>query len=140
MLGLSIRQPWATLIAAGPKTMEVRKWKGCPLNAIGKEVAIHAGRKIDNSAPMDVRRMAFEVSGAWQRDTGGIIGRAILVDVIRFTMQTFEDRYEEHLNPPSWFEDGLIGLAFADAVRFRRVIPCRGQLGFFDVPDDLLGR
>jgi len=140
MRALSIRQPWATLIVAGQKTIEVRKWKGCPATPIGKQIAIHAGQRIDNSAPTVVRRMAFEISGAWQGCTGGIIGRATLVSVIRFTMRSFEELYAEHLNPPAWFEDGLIGLGFADAARFRNVIPCRGRLGFFEVPDDLLGR
>lgn len=140
MLALSVRQPWAELIVSGRKTIEVRKWKGCPADVIGKQIAIHAGQRIDDSAPTEVRWMAFEVSGAWQGCTGGIIGRATLVSVIRFTIRSFEELYAEHLNPPVWFEDGLIGLGFAEAVRFRHVIPCRGRLGFFDVPDDLLGR
>ncbi|HUW14398.1 MAG TPA: ASCH domain-containing protein [Anaerolineae bacterium] len=138
MLALSIKQPWAMLIVGGQKSIEVRKWKGCPRHAIGQEIAIHAGRKIDDSAPQEVRKRAFQVSGAWQGQTGGIIGRATLVDVLRFTMSSFEDLYEDHLNPPAWFEHGLIGLQFISPVRFPEMIPYRGQLGFFDVPDGMM--
>jgi len=138
MLALSIKQPWAMLIVGGQKSIEVRKWCGCPQHVIGRDVAIHAGWKIDDTAPVEVRKRAFQVSGAWQGQRGGIIGRATLVDVLRFTMNSFEELYEDHLNPPAWFEDGLIGLQFISPVRFPEIISYRGQLGFFDVPDEIL--
>jgi len=138
MRALSIKEPWAILVVSGEKSIEVRKWMGCPQHVIGQDIAIHAGRKIDDSAPQEIRNRAFQVSGAWQGQRGGIIGKATLVDVLRFTMSNFEDLYEAHLNPPAWFEDGLIGLQLIGPVRFPEMIPYRGRLGFFDVPDDLL--
>lgn len=43
MRALTIYQPWATLIAAGIKRYETRSWAP-PAEAIGGELAIHAGQ------------------------------------------------------------------------------------------------
>ena len=40
---LTIRQPWATLIALGVKTIETRSWRA-PQALIGQTLAIHAGK------------------------------------------------------------------------------------------------
>lgn len=42
---LTIRQPWATLIALGEKSFETRSWR----TAYRGEIAIHAGLKIDKA-------------------------------------------------------------------------------------------
>lgn len=42
MKALTIRQPWATLIALGVKTIETRSWRA-PKALIGQRIAIHAG-------------------------------------------------------------------------------------------------
>ena len=42
MRALTVWQPWATLIAAGAKRHEFRRWKGLPRLA-GQRIAIHAG-------------------------------------------------------------------------------------------------
>lgn len=47
---LSIKQPWAYLIAAGIKDIENRTWK-CPQKYIGERVLIHASAK----CTMDIR-------------------------------------------------------------------------------------
>lgn len=43
MRALTIRQPWATLIALGVKTIETRSWRA-PQALIGQTIAIHAGK------------------------------------------------------------------------------------------------
>ena len=43
--GLSLHQPWATLIAAGVENIETRSWPP-PQNLIGQHIAIHAAKKI----------------------------------------------------------------------------------------------
>lgn len=52
---LTIRQPWATLIALGVKTIETRSWRA-PQALIGQTIAIHAG-KHEPALPLDL--------GAW---------------------------------------------------------------------------
>lgn len=53
MKALTIRQPWATLIALGVKTIETRSWRA-PQALIGQTIAIHAG----NHRPKDVYQNA----------------------------------------------------------------------------------
>ena len=43
MKAISIKQPWAYLIAAGIKDIENRTWK-CPQKYIGERVLIHASK------------------------------------------------------------------------------------------------
>ena len=48
MKAISIKQPWAYLIAAGIKDIENRTWK-CPQKYIGQRILIHASAKHANS-------------------------------------------------------------------------------------------
>lgn len=50
MKAISIKQPWAYLIAAGIKDIENRTWK-CPGKYIGERVLIHAS-KTQHETPM----------------------------------------------------------------------------------------
>lgn len=43
MKALTIRQPWASLIALGVKTIETRSWRA-PQALIGQTLAVHAGK------------------------------------------------------------------------------------------------
>jgi len=135
---LSVRQPWADLLVAGRKSVEVRHWKGAPRSAIGDLVAIHAGRQLDGMAPVAVRQAAFVVSAAWQGRRGGIIGAARLAEVLRFTEESFAELADCHLNPADWYEKGLVGLVFEDPVRFPEVVPLPGQLGLWEVAPDVV--
>jgi len=45
MKALTIRQPWASLIALGVKTIETRSWRA-PQSLIGQTIAIHAGKLV----------------------------------------------------------------------------------------------
>lgn len=49
MKALTVRQPWASLIALGVKTIETRSWRA-PKALIGERIAIHAGK----ARPKDV--------------------------------------------------------------------------------------
>lgn len=133
MICLSVRQPWAELLVAGRKTIEVRHWKGAPRSAIGELVAIHAGRQLDGMAPVAVRQAAFVVSATWQGRRGAIVGAARLVETVRFTEESFAELADCHLNPAHWYEDGLVGLVFEEPVRLPNLIALRGQLGLWEL-------
>ena len=63
---LSIRQPWATLVMQGAKTMEIRSWK--PVNMVFPEtLLIHAGKKPDLEA---IKRFEFPHKPARRRHSG----------------------------------------------------------------------
>jgi hypothetical protein len=129
---LSVRQPWAELVVTGQKTIEVRKWFP-PSRYMGQRVAIHAGRTVEEATP-EVRNLAYQACPEWKVRTGGIIGVATLTDALRFWSQEIWDEcLHDHWNPPEWWEPGVAGFVFSDAVRFEWVYRCPGALGFFEV-------
>jgi hypothetical protein len=129
-VALSIRQPWATLVAAGCKTIEVRSWS---VRFRGRFL-IHAAR-----VP-DPRPEAW----SWVTDElrpctdlrGGIIGAAEVVDCVRYpTLAAFARDAGRHLCAPDWFrEPMLFGLVLTGAARlpFRRL---KGNTRFFSVKE-----
>src|SRR5687767_13336695 len=90
---LSIRQPWATLLVYGLKTVEVRRW---PTARRGR-VLVHAGREPDRRdevwalVPAPLREAALR--------TGGIVGAADLTDCIVYdSAAAFKADGRRHLN------------------------------------------
>ena len=91
MKALTIKQPWAYLIAAGIKDIENRTWK-CPEKYIGERVLIHASA----SAPKSIRELlnADQIDTVFKSDlyndtdfakqysTGTIIGSFEIVDCV----------------------------------------------------------
>ncbi len=136
MKALSILQPWAALIVAGVKDIENRSW---PTKQRG-EILVHAGKGFDIEAFMWLRnnfiRMGLSSADACKvgdlldrmnpktMERGGIIGKVELVDCVK-----------DHASP--WKAEGTFGFVLrnATALPFR---PLRGQLGFFEVADDLI--
>lgn len=99
---LSIKQPWAYLIASGIKDIENRTWK-CPEEYIGQRVLIHASAKpIDKFSQCLTKPQDFEFKNksnipydynknlwvynqleyACKHDTGSIIGSVEIVDCV----------------------------------------------------------
>jgi hypothetical protein len=125
---LSIKQPWATLLVHGHKTVEVRGWS---TQRRGR-VLIHAGRVPDRreqawaQVPANLKEKA--------RLLGGIVGEAELTDCLRYTSaEAFAADRPRHLNDPGWFRaPRLYGFTFANSapLPFRRY---RGALFFFPV-------
>ncbi|MFW7267512.1 ASCH domain-containing protein [Gluconacetobacter sp. Hr-1-5] len=116
MKALSIKQPWAWLIVSGHKDVENRSWwtsfRGPVLIHAGKQ---HDGPKGDWGWPDIARPDAL--------DYGGIIGIAEIVNCVRL-----------HNSP--WF-CGPHGFVVRGARRLP-FVPLKGQLGFFDVPADVV--
>lgn len=117
---LSIRQPWATLIAHGFKDVENRTWS----TDYRGPILIHAGKSnkkdergdaiafISRAAVPDAAlTAAFNV-----HEFGGIVGMAEIVDCVT------------HSDSP-WFV-GDFGFVIKNAKPLP-FIPCRGMLGFF---------
>ena len=122
MKALSIRQPWAWLIAHGFKDVENRDWR----TSFRGRFLIHASAtmtKDDYAACMyfiagitrSWRVPAFDVLKA---ECGGIVGEVTLVNCVR-------------VSDSPWFT-GEFGfyLEEAKALPFR---PCKGMLKFFEV-------
>lgn len=123
MKALSIRQPWAWLIVHGHKPIENRDWT----TSFRGELLIHAGKTFEHEALASILD-EFPHLGAVMPttyDMGGIVGVAQLANVVTQS------------NSP-WFT-GPFGLVMREA----KPLPLhvlRGQLGLFEVPDDIARR
>lgn len=123
---LSIRQPWAFLIANGLKDLENRDW---PTSFRGP-LLIHAGKQFEDEAidwildrleDGDMRKRLLVGKSAFQ--CGGIVGVAKMVDCV-----TWSDS--------KWF-CGEYGFVF-ERVTPLPFMPLRGQLKFFDAPQAIV--
>lgn len=116
MKALSIRQPWAWLIANGYKDIENRDW---PTKFRGKFL-IHTDVRIDEPAITEIKYLHPDIILPESYKIGGIIGEAEIVDCIS-------------TSDSEWFfgEFGFV-IQNAKLLPFR---PYRGMLGFFEVAE-----
>lgn len=119
---LSVSQPFADLIISGRKTIELRKWN---TNFRG-EFLIHSPLKIRTE---DSRRLKINKKFV----TGAIVGKAELYGVKKYnSKKEFNDDKQFH-HAGKIFQDRMFGFMLKNSKPFRIPIPCKGQLGFFDV-------
>ena len=125
---ISLKQPWATLLVHGLKTIEVRRWS-TPRRG---RVLIHAAR-----IP-DARAEAWRLVPAHLQESaqakGGVVGAAEIVNCRTYrSLDAFCADAASHLNEPAWFEaTGLFGFVFTNP----EVLPFRqypGWLRFFPI-------
>jgi hypothetical protein len=131
MHALSLKQPWATLLVHGLKTIEVRRWP----TARRGPVLIHAAR-IPDERPEAWGCVPLELQAAARR-VGGIIGAGRLTSCIPYrTVEAFTVDYRRHLNEASWFRGPVLyGFSFTD-LSVRPFRPFPGWMRFFPVPDE----
>ena len=125
MKALSIRQPWAWLIVSGIKDVENRNWK---TNYRGKLI-IHSSKLWDQEGyefvmdTVEYRQRPFI-----PKKEGYVFGALIgMVDMF--------DCVQER--PSKWFF-GPWGFVFRAPEIWQNPIPYRGQLGLFNVPDEMI--
>ena len=165
MLCLSVKQPWAECIVNGSKSLEIRSWvpswEVCDLVVAARRYpetdqaplfAIHAGKGVALDAPASVweaARMKPSHPSMVCR-LGGIVGVARLVgwhwyrtdiahdgEAYRGREQ-FELEQPLHLNPLSWWREGLCAWVFAEQRRLETMVPLRGQLGVWEVSAEVV--
>lgn len=130
MKALSIRQPWAWLIAAGHKDIENRTWRtsyrGPLLIHASQGMTMREYEETDAFLAFTHQIKHIRLPDPKELERGGIVGVADLVAV----------------DPPSnrkspWHMEGCYGLYLRNA-RPLPFIPYKGQLSIFDVPDNIL--
>ena len=109
MKALSLRQPWASLIAEGRKTIETRTWR----TRYRGPLAIHASARPYEDLP-----------------TGGIVAVTWL-----YGCRPMEETDEEDACITLF--DGAYAWLLAN-VEPVPLIPCKGMLGLWTPPDDIL--
>jgi len=127
---LSLKQPWAALLAHGLKTIEIRRW---PTARRGR-ILIHAARVPDDRAEAWAHVPAELMESA--QLLGGILGAGDILDCRPYgTLEEFQADQSRHLNDPAWFQPRLYGFTFANltVLPFRRL---PGWMRFFPVPEE----
>ena len=113
MKALSIKDPWASLIVEGKKTIELRTWR---TNYRGP-VLIHRSGK-----------------------GGGIIGVMEIVDVVEIeSKDRFRSLRHKHHAPDTFYREKLYGWILQNA-RPMEFVPCKGRLGLWEPPVDVLAK
>lgn len=120
---ISILQPYAWLIVHGIKPVENRTWR----TTYRGRILIHAGVRYSKGDHADHAVLGQRHGIAWparEAMVGGIVGEAVLTDCVT-----------EH--PSEWF-NGPFGFVMAQPRAYPRLIPYRGQLSIFGVPESVL--
>jgi hypothetical protein len=127
---LSVRQPWAALLVAGRKAVEVRTW---PTKRRGA-ILIHAGKLPDRRPAAWASLAGDPALRAAAAVMGGVVGVGELADCLTYdTAAAFAADRDRHLNDPKWFRPPRM-YGFAEAgVRLVSFFPCVGYTFFFTV-------
>lgn len=135
MKALSIRQPWAWLICAGYKDVENRSW---PTEFTGR-IYVHASKTQD-----DYDGMKGEIQAIVYRQTGKPLSGGFFYNMTKGAVIGEVD-ITGHIigivgSPSPWYDntDGMYGFTLSNPKLYRYPVECRGQLGFFNLPDSVI--
>jgi hypothetical protein len=138
---ISIRQPWASLIAHGIKRIENRSWLP-PHKLYGQELLICAAAAREDPRDTQSAQEICERIGVTlptERPTGVAVGIVTLIgcigpseegDMVTDIPNWEECGVEESAN--AWYNEGSIGWVLADA-RTIPPFPVKGRLGLYQV-------
>ena len=126
---LSLKQPYADLLAFGEKTIELRKWN----TKFRGEFLIHASKNIDIEA---CERLDIDID---KLTIGAMIGSAFFYDVKEYSNQEeFNKDKQKHFSIVTKYFDGYkYGFLIRNARMFKKSIPYPGKLMFFEVEDSI---
>ena len=116
---ISVRQPWASLIASGAKDIENRTW---PTRYRGS-LLIHASQRADDVTADEIERR-FGVRLPSTLPLGGVVGITDIVDCVK-----------QH--PSKWYAPPHWAFVLANSRPFP-FVQWKGQLGIRDAPAELL--
>jgi predicted transcriptional regulator len=127
---LSLKQPFADLLALGEKIIELRKWN----TKYRGKFLVHASKNIDMEA---CERLDIDIDKITK---GAIIGSAFLYNVKKYKNQEeFNKDKQKHFSLISKYFDGYkYGFLVKDARMFKKSIPYSGKLGFFEVDNSII--
>nr|WP_150272265.1 ASCH domain-containing protein [Paenibacillus tepidiphilus] len=131
---ITIRQPWATLIALGEKRFETRSWR-TPYRG---ELAIHAGKKLDRaSCAREPVRSVLAQHGLTADDLplGAIIATCILSECTEtLEVMAESDWPGGHESVFGDYTPGRFAWKLAEVVALKHPIAAQGRLGFWEYP------
>ncbi len=126
---ISLKQPYAELLANGKKTIETRGWS----TKFRGSFLIHASKTVDVESckcyEIDTDRIA----------KGAVIGKAVIYDVKKYQNNNeFVLDKNKHLSLKKLVDNkNMYGFLIKDAIKFDDAVPCLGKMGFFEVVYEL---
>lgn len=141
MKAISIKQPWASLIAHGIKDIENRTWP-CPKKYIGQRVLIHAsgshGKKFKVNLTDEQIKVAFatiaEGCMLGNLPFGSIIGSVQIVDCVINHPSIWAEKTEVKAdeNGLPCYGNKTYNWVLANPIFFAEPIPAKGKLSLWD--------
>jgi hypothetical protein len=130
---LSLKQPFADLLALGEKTIELRKWN----TKFRGKFLVHASKNIDIEA---CKRLDIDNIDNDKLIKGSIIGSTFLSDVKEYKNQEeFNKDKQKHFSIISKYSEGYKYTFLVKYARmFKKSIPYSGKHRFFNVDDSLI--
>lgn len=135
--GLTLWEPWATLIALGEKRYETRRWR----RAWRGWLAIHASKKWNAELTAQCLEEPYRTALAGYGinrsfPLGCIVAVAQVVGYIETTRAHISDKERAFgdWSPDRW------GWKLSNVVRLDEPIPCRGSQGLWVVPDEIVAQ
>jgi len=132
MKTLSVRQPWATLICSGIKTVENRTWKTdyrgkLLIHASGNSLSYPDFRCLPKS--WQKKMMEYADSGDWSEASEGMLNYC---ELLRMTYEFYGQDYDLQEPPETWHEEAVKKHGF--------FMPCQaiiGEVTLSDIADNL---
>jgi hypothetical protein len=121
-MALSLRQPWASLIIYGFKTVEIRGWT----TDYRGTLFIHASKTLDENAML---RFKFD-----DMITGCLIGTVELIGVEPLTPHMWMESATQHLGLGP-YSPGLYAWRLSDPKPLPEPVPYRGERRLFFITD-----
>jgi hypothetical protein len=121
---ISLKQPYAELLAIGKKTIETRKWS----TKYRGIFLIHASKTVDDKACKHYNICEDRII------KGALIGKAVIYDVKKYhNNNEFLSDKNKHLSLNECFINGnMYGFMIKDAIKFDTPLPYAGKMGFFE--------
>jgi hypothetical protein len=147
--GLTLFQPWATIVAKGLKPIENRKW--APGRAmIGERFAIHAGQKWDKDGELFIRKTFAHDESVIEAIGDAVLVRMAVLGVARLVGymskedglfhtragdRMVADRFHPLAGNPWFF--GPYGYVLEDVRELATPVHARGALSFWHLPPEV---
>lgn len=123
MWAISVQQPWAWALFHG-KDVENRPWA----TKYRGELLIHASKNFDWDGYWWLKNHGFLLNSRLPLpdgfEVGSLIGKVTMTDCVVS-------------HPSAWFS-GNYGHVYSNPIEFKKPIPFKGALKFFEVPDELI--
>lgn len=129
MLAITVHQPWATAIVRYGKPVENRGWQP-PANAIGKPLAIHAGKQW--MPPADTHPAA-----TLPPYHPAVYPSGVVLAVARLAWVCTAGCFGDPCECGSWAVDGQFHWRLEDVRALPEPVPCRGFQKLWTLPPEV---